>query len=195
MGKVGKAVIVIGGGAKLAVKYGPQVKIAWDNGGKKAAAAAARRRALPDRPAQGVRPCLDRGQRLGAQGRSRRDHGVRRLQRRAADRDVPTSGAATRGPPRPRRPLPADPSQTPAELPRAAGGVPELKPDPDPSWGRARCSWRATTPTCSRCSRAARLNGRPVDVIYIDPPYNTGNDFAYNDKHGTGPHVTPPGPR
>ena len=30
------------------------------------------------------------------------------------------------------------------------------------------------------------LNGRPVDVIYIDPPYNTGNDFAYNDKHGTG---------
>ncbi len=25
-----------------------------------------------------------------------------------------------------------------------------------------------------------------VDVIYIDPPYNTGNAFAYNDKHGTG---------
>ena len=22
-----------------------------------------------------------------------------------------------------------------------------------------------------------------VDVIYIDPPYNTGNDFIYNDKH------------
>ncbi len=23
--------------------------------------------------------------------------------------------------------------------------------------------------------------GRPVDLIYIDPPYNTGNDFAYRD--------------
>ena len=43
MGKVGKAAVVIGSGAKLAVKYGPQVKIAWDNGGKKAAAAAGRR--------------------------------------------------------------------------------------------------------------------------------------------------------
>jgi len=28
------------------------------------------------------------------------------------------------------------------------------------------------------------LIGGPVDVIYVDPPYNTGNDFAYNDKHG-----------
>ncbi len=27
---------------------------------------------------------------------------------------------------------------------------------------------------------------RPVDVAYLDPPYNTGNDFAYNDRHGTG---------
>jgi len=25
-----------------------------------------------------------------------------------------------------------------------------------------------------------------VDVVYIDPPYNTGNDFAYRDRHGTG---------
>ncbi|KQZ67187.1 site-specific DNA-methyltransferase [Nocardioides sp. Root151] len=25
-----------------------------------------------------------------------------------------------------------------------------------------------------------------IDVVYIDPPYNTGNDFAYNDRHGTG---------
>ena len=43
MGKVGTAARVIGTGTKLAVKYGPQVKIAWDNGGKKAAAAAAKR--------------------------------------------------------------------------------------------------------------------------------------------------------
>lgn len=26
--------------------------------------------------------------------------------------------------------------------------------------------------------------GRPVDVVYIDPPYNTGNDFAYQDSFG-----------
>ena len=25
-----------------------------------------------------------------------------------------------------------------------------------------------------------------MDVVYIDPPYNTGNDFAYRDKEGTG---------
>ncbi|MDN5896030.1 MAG: site-specific DNA-methyltransferase, partial [Nocardioides sp.] len=25
-----------------------------------------------------------------------------------------------------------------------------------------------------------------VDVVYIDPPYNTGNEFAYVDKHGVG---------
>ena len=25
-----------------------------------------------------------------------------------------------------------------------------------------------------------------IDVVYIDPPYNTGNDFAYNDRHGSG---------
>ena len=25
------------------------------------------------------------------------------------------------------------------------------------------------------------LVGRPVDLVYIDPPYNTGNDFAYHD--------------
>jgi adenine-specific DNA-methyltransferase len=24
----------------------------------------------------------------------------------------------------------------------------------------------------------------PVDLIYIDPPYNTGNDFAYHDRYG-----------
>ena len=43
MGKVGTAAKVIGTGTKLAVKYGPQAKIAWDNGGRKAAAAAAKR--------------------------------------------------------------------------------------------------------------------------------------------------------
>ena len=31
-----------------------------------------------------------------------------------------------------------------------------------------------------------RLGDESVDVIYIDPPYNTGNDFAYNDRHGAG---------
>ncbi|CUR58966.1 Site-specific DNA-methyltransferase (Adenine-specific) [metagenome] len=31
----------------------------------------------------------------------------------------------------------------------------------------------------------ARLEEQ-VDLIYIDPPYNTGNDFAYRDDHGVG---------
>ena len=49
-GNVGKAVVVIGAGAKLAVKYGPQAKIAWDKGGKQAAAAAtARTKSLTSR--------------------------------------------------------------------------------------------------------------------------------------------------
>jgi len=26
--------------------------------------------------------------------------------------------------------------------------------------------------------------GEYVDLIYIDPPYNTGNEFAYHDRHG-----------
>ncbi|QIX27904.1 site-specific DNA-methyltransferase [Nocardioides sp. JQ2195] len=30
------------------------------------------------------------------------------------------------------------------------------------------------------------LQAGSVDVVYIDPPYNTGNDFAYNDRHGVG---------
>ena len=43
MGKLGSAAKVIGTGTRLAVKYGPQAKIAWDNGGRKAATAAAKR--------------------------------------------------------------------------------------------------------------------------------------------------------
>ncbi len=30
------------------------------------------------------------------------------------------------------------------------------------------------------------LGGRAVDLVYIDPPYNTGNGFAYADRHGYG---------
>lgn len=43
MGKARTAAKVVGTGAMLAAKYGPQAKIAWDNGGKKATIAAARR--------------------------------------------------------------------------------------------------------------------------------------------------------
>lgn len=43
MGKARTAAKVVGTGAMLAAKYGPQAKIAWDNGGRKAATAAARR--------------------------------------------------------------------------------------------------------------------------------------------------------
>ncbi|WP_127479000.1 site-specific DNA-methyltransferase [Nocardioides pantholopis] len=40
--------------------------------------------------------------------------------------------------------------------------------------------------------RLAQLSGdpRPVDLVYIDPPYNTGNDFAYRDKVARGAGVS-----
>lgn len=31
-----------------------------------------------------------------------------------------------------------------------------------------------------------RLAPGSVDLIYIDPPYNTGNEFVYRDRHGSG---------
>ena len=47
---------------------------------------------------------------------------------------------------------------------------------------------RAGTPssraTTSRCSRT--LDADSVDLVYIDPPYNTGNDFAYRDDFRDG---------
>ena len=38
---------------------------------------------------------------------------------------------------------------------------------------------RATISTRSSCSQESYLN--KIELIYIDPPYNTGNDFLYND--------------
>ncbi len=32
----------------------------------------------------------------------------------------------------------------------------------------------------------ATLDPASVDLVYIDPPYNTGNDFAYRDDFRTG---------
>ena len=51
------------------------------------------------------------------------------------------------------------------------------------SWARGTPSSRATTSRCSPRSTPAS-----VDLVYIDPPYNTGNDFAYRDdfRHGAG---------
>ncbi|MBD8870554.1 hypothetical protein [Nocardioides donggukensis] len=43
MVNVGRAAKAVGTGTRLVVKYGPQAKIAWDNGGRKAAEATARR--------------------------------------------------------------------------------------------------------------------------------------------------------
>ena len=34
------------------------------------------------------------------------------------------------------------------------------------------------------------LLGQPVDLVYIDPPYNTGNDFAYRDDFRDGARGT-----
>ena len=43
----------------------------------------------------------------------------------------------------------------------------------------------------------ATLDDGSVDLVYIDPPYNTGNDFAYRDdfRHGAGTAAAPPGTR
>ena len=47
------------------------------------------------------------------------------------------------------------------------------------AWACGTPSSRATTSTCSRS-----LAGREtVDLVYIDPPYNTGNAFAYRDDY------------
>lgn len=43
MGKVTSTAKVVGRGARLAVKYGPQAKIAWDNGGKQGVSTATKR--------------------------------------------------------------------------------------------------------------------------------------------------------
>jgi adenine-specific DNA-methyltransferase len=36
-----------------------------------------------------------------------------------------------------------------------------------------------------------RLPAGSVDVVYTDPPYNTGNDFAYADRFRDGSHADP----
>ena len=36
-----------------------------------------------------------------------------------------------------------------------------------------------------------RLPAGSVDVVYTDPPYNTGNDFAYADRFRDGSHPDP----
>lgn len=60
--------------------------------------------------------------------------------------------------------------------------MPELRPDPgnDPA---ARTVF-VEGDNLEVLPLLAPLLGRLVDVVYIDPPYNTGNDFAYNDRHG-----------
>ena len=47
------------------------------------------------------------------------------------------------------------------------------------AWSRGTPSSRATTSTC--CHGWRRRTSR-YDVVYLDPPYNTGNPFAYDDK-------------
>ncbi len=36
-----------------------------------------------------------------------------------------------------------------------------------------------------------RLEPGSVDVVYTDPPYNTGNDFAYADRFRDDAHADP----
>jgi adenine-specific DNA-methyltransferase len=63
--------------------------------------------------------------------------------------------------------------------------VPELRPDPDnPPGARTVFVEGDNLDVLPLLTSLPELAGRPVDVVCIDPPYNTGNDFAYNDKHG-----------
>ena len=65
--------------------------------------------------------------------------------------------------------------------------MPELEPDPDSVAGASTVFVEGdNAEVLPLLAELPELEGRQVDVIYIDPPYNTGNDFAYNDKHGTG---------
>ena len=62
--------------------------------------------------------------------------------------------------------------------PPAAPGVPAPVESRLAGCHRGTPSSRATTSTC--CPRWRAEFGE-VDLVYIDPPYNTGNDFAYVD--------------
>jgi adenine-specific DNA-methyltransferase len=66
-------------------------------------------------------------------------------------------------------------------------------------WARAR-AWRSSTDplqsraTTSTCCRRPGVAARaPVDLVYIDPPYNTGNEFAYRDDFRRDGRGTAPG--
>ena len=37
--------------------------------------------------------------------------------------------------------------------------------------------------------KALKTAGVKVDIIYIDPPYNTGKEFVYNDDYATDPKI------
>jgi adenine-specific DNA-methyltransferase len=65
--------------------------------------------------------------------------------------------------------------------------VAELRPDPDNAPGARTVFVEGDNlDVLPLLPELPELAGRGVDVAYIDPPYNTRNDFAYNDRQGVG---------
>jgi adenine-specific DNA-methyltransferase len=63
----------------------------------------------------------------------------------------------------------------------------ELRPDAgNPAGARAVFVEGDNLDVLPLLGELPELAGRAVDVVYIDPPYNTGNGFAYADKQGYG---------
>lgn len=67
----------------------------------------------------------------------------------------------------------------------------DLVPDPGNPAGPARTVFVEgdnldVLPLLPGLPELTTRGNRPVDLVYIDPPYNTGNEFAYADKQGTG---------
>ena len=69
--------------------------------------------------------------------------------------------------------------------------MPELRPDPGnpavgPDGARTVFVEGDNLDVLPLLPKLPELAGREVDLVYIDPPYNTGNGFAYADKQGYG---------
>ena len=65
--------------------------------------------------------------------------------------------------------------------PTAHAGGPRLRPVPERAWN--------TFLEGDNLDVLARLEAGSVDLVYADPPYNTGNDFAYADSFRDSAHA------
>ncbi|MEZ5095712.1 MAG: hypothetical protein R2731_06095 [Nocardioides sp.] len=131
---VGRMAKAAAQGAKLAIKYGPQAKIAWDKGGKQATAAATKRALTLNNRRRAVAHASGVIERHLPQDRPPGQHRVRRVQRRAAHRGVPAPGAALPDPAGPRGPRQAGRPCGPeaAQPRRPVDGAPRSSAEAEP---------------------------------------------------------------